>query len=1001
MTEVSIDNKLFHKHLNTLYIAWRNSLKKESDDSFKGAELFYAQWLFGQEFDNMLMIFTLRATHFVINESLVEQFEKLKGNEKNISIVIHNREKQDAEKFFKEILSDVTEGKKLKRIGIFIKDKPVGDFVDNWKSIYSNFKNKDIEEVDITLGIQEILSIKDEDELKTMRMAGKLSSAIMYRVVNQISNIVDEEKKITHKQLSDDVEAILYNRKKDKWLSNQKIFQDVNFDLTEMCYSPNVQSGGLYDFKISSPPDKRELHGDIVLCSLGVRYKGYCSNIGRTILFDPVKKQETNYKFLLELQSLIMEWCRDGVRFRDVYNKAQNHIKTKRPELLENFVKTLGHGIGIEFHESAFLLSPNSDKVLKNGMVLNLFVGLQNIKNLKAKDDQTKNYSLWIIDTIKISNGTCHYMTDGNRKSDSTTFFINDEEEENKKDDKKGKKPASRPQIADQNRPSTRNSAILKSKFRSGDKGEDDSAKRKEHQAELARQKQVDGLARYAEGLDQTTDQKEVVLKTFESYRRDTAIPKEIYVDQRNETVIIPIFGYAVPFHIATIKNVHKSEEGDYTYLRVNFLTPGQATGKKEDMPFDDPTISYIRSLTFRSTDDYMGEVYKKIVDLKKNSAKKEAEQKEMADLIVQDKLVEVKGRRPTHRLSEVFVRPELEGKKVTGDLDIHENGIRYTSRRSNQKIDMLYSNIKHLFFQPCDYELIVILHIHLINPIIFGKKKAKDIQFFREASDIQFDETGNRKRRTKYGDEDEIGAEQEENKRRFLLNKDFKSFANKIAESSDGKVYVDVPFRDIGFSGVPFKTNVLLQPTTDCLVHLVDLPFLIITMADVEVVNLERIQYGLKNFDMVLIFKDYSRPPIHINTIPMSQLEGVKEWLDSIDILFYEGTLNLNWAQIMRNINKDPAGFYNNGGWSFLDMDEKDGDSDAPSDSASEFEPTESEEEDFESSSDYEDEAEESVNSESEGESDDDESIVDWDESEEKVRTNTNTNTNKKVRRR
>ncbi|CAJ0752274.1 15071_t:CDS:2 [Entrophospora sp. SA101] len=567
MTEVSIDNKLFHKHLNTLYIAWRNSLKKESDDSFKGAELFYAQWLFGQEFDNMLMIFTLRATHFVINESLVEQFEKLKGNEKNISIVIHNREKQDAEKFFKEILSDVTEGKKLKRIGIFIKDKPVGDFVDNWKSIYSNFKNKDIEEVDITLGIQEILSIKDEDELKTMRMAGKLSSAIMYRVVNQISNIVDEEKKITHKQLSDDVEAILYNRKKDKWLSNQKIFQDVNFDLTEMCYSPNVQSGenyihnrekqdaekffkeilsdvtegkklkrigifikdkpvgdfvdnwksiysnfknkdieevditlgiqeilsikdedelktmrmagklssaimyrvvnqisnivdeekkithkqlsddveailynrkkdkwlsnqkifqdvnfdltemcyspnvqsgGLYDFKISSPPDKRELHGDIVLCSLGVRYKGYCSNIGRTILFDPVKKQETNYKFLLELQSLIMEWCRDGVRFRDVYNKAQNHIKTKRPELLENFVKTLGHGIGIEFHESAFLLSPNSDKVLKNGMVLNLFVGLQNIKNLKAKDDQTKNYSLWIIDTIKISNGPKH-----------------------------------------------------------------------------------------------------------------------------------------------------------------------------------------------------------------------------------------------------------------------------------------------------------------------------------------------------------------------------------------------------------------------------------------------------------------------------------------------------------------------------------------------------------------------------------------------------------------
>src|SRR5207248_861265 len=218
-------------------------------------------------------------------------------------------------------------------------------------------------------------SIKDEDELKTIRMAGKLSSAIMYRVVNLVSNIVDEEIKITHEKLSEDIEAILNNRKGDtfKWLSSQKMFQDVDFDLTEICYTPNIQSGGVYDFKISSPPDKRELHSGIVLCSLGVRYKGYCSNIGRTILFDPVKKQEVNYKFLLELQSLIMEWCRDGVRFRDVYNKAQNHVKNKRPDLLDNFVKTLGHGIGKEFRESAYLISPINDKILKNGMVLNLF----------------------------------------------------------------------------------------------------------------------------------------------------------------------------------------------------------------------------------------------------------------------------------------------------------------------------------------------------------------------------------------------------------------------------------------------------------------------------------------------------------------------------------------------------------------------------------------------------------------------------------------------------
>lgn len=47
--------------------------------------------------------------------------------------------------------------------------------------------------------------------------------------------------------------------------------------------------------------------------------------------------------------------------------------------------------------------------------------------------------------------------------------------------------------------------------------------------------------------------------------------------------MILPIQGFAVPFHINTIKNANKNEEGEYTYLRINFQTPGQLTGKKED----------------------------------------------------------------------------------------------------------------------------------------------------------------------------------------------------------------------------------------------------------------------------------------------------------------------------------------------------------------------------------------------------------------------------------
>ncbi len=54
-------------------------------------------------------------------------------------------------------------------------------------------------------------------------------------------------------------------------------------------------------------------------------------------------------------------------------------------------------------------------------------------------------------------------------------------------------------------------------------------------------------------------------------------------MDRKAQTVVLPVHGYAVPFHINTIKNVSKNDEGEFTYLRVNFQTPGQLAGRKED----------------------------------------------------------------------------------------------------------------------------------------------------------------------------------------------------------------------------------------------------------------------------------------------------------------------------------------------------------------------------------------------------------------------------------
>jgi nucleosome binding factor SPN SPT16 subunit len=43
-------------------------------------------------------------------------------------------------------------------------------------------------------------------------------------------------------------------------------------------------------------------------------------------------------------------------------------------------------------------------------------------------------------------------------------------------------------------------------------------------------------------------------------------------------------------------------------------------------------------------------------------------------------------------------------------------------------------------------------------------------------------------------------------------------------------------------------------------------------------------VQFSLKQYNLVLIFKDFTRPPLHINSIQTAQLDDVKSWLEYVD---------------------------------------------------------------------------------------------------------------------
>jgi Xaa-Pro aminopeptidase len=138
----------------------------------------------------------------------------------------------------------------------------------------------------------------------------------------------------------------------------------------------------------------------------------------------------------------------------------------------------------------------------------------------------------------------------------------------------------------------------------------------------------------------------------------------------------------------------------------------------------------------------------------------------------------------------------------------------------------------------------------------------------------------------------------------------------------------------------------------------------------------------------MVFVFKDFRRTPVHINTIPVEALEGVKDWLDSVDIAFTEGPLNLNWTTIMKTVVSDPYGFFADGGWSFLSA-ESDSENGSDEEEESAFELSDSElaagDESSEEDSEFDDDA--SADASEEDFSGDEESGEDWDALEEKAK--------------
>ena len=193
--------------------------------------------------------------------------------------------------------------------------------------------------------------VKDETEIDALRRSS--------RVVDQVfeSLLKEFRKGITEKEILRKMLNLLWE-----------------FGATGPSFDPIVLFGARSSLPHGQPSDQVLCEGDWVLLDFGAVVDGYCSDCTRTFVFgkpDPLQKER--HALVHKAQKAGIAATRSGVSGKSVDHAAREVLETAG--LGEAFMHGLGHGVGLEIHESPRLATSSKD-LLPSGAVVTVEPGI-------------------------------------------------------------------------------------------------------------------------------------------------------------------------------------------------------------------------------------------------------------------------------------------------------------------------------------------------------------------------------------------------------------------------------------------------------------------------------------------------------------------------------------------------------------------------------------------------------------------------------------------------
>ena len=210
-----------------------------------------------------------------------------------------------------------------------------------YKKYMQKYKANNLEETDGIIEKQRM--IKDEEEINLLQKACNITDNCFNHLLKFIKI------GMTEKQIAYEIEKY--------FLEN---------DADGLSFETIVASGKNSSKPHAKTTDKKIEAGDPITIDFGCRYKGYCSDMTRTIFAGFVPENiKPIYDLVLSNQLQTAKDMKEGAEMRVLFRNVENDFKLHGYSL----VHSLGHGVGLDIHEQPSINQKN-DNTLKANMVV-------------------------------------------------------------------------------------------------------------------------------------------------------------------------------------------------------------------------------------------------------------------------------------------------------------------------------------------------------------------------------------------------------------------------------------------------------------------------------------------------------------------------------------------------------------------------------------------------------------------------------------------------------